>query len=172
MSEVPLILSSDSRAITSTSARLTRVETDIANLHTRYSETWEEIEKLRLIVMPMVTSLSTLTVLIERADRNHNRIIEGMERLSERLSPIVATVAAQGIVASEHISDCERAGKEARELATERHEENQAAIRRVERMTKPLAHIYYFVFAGGAILMFLQSDLGQKIFHYLVPVVR
>jgi C4-dicarboxylate-specific signal transduction histidine kinase len=172
MSEPHHILSSDGRAITSPSARLTRVETDLANLRNAHSQTWEELEKLRLVVMPMVTTLSTLTVLSERADRDRHRILEGLERLSERLSPIVATVAAQGIIANEHISDCERDRRAATELATERHDENQAALRRMDNRTKRVERIYYFIFAGMAILGFMSSDLGQKIFHYLTPAVR
>lgn len=173
MNESSLILPRDAAAgTTSPSARLTRVETDLANLRAAHSETWEELEKLRLIVMPMVTSLSTLTVLSERADRDRHRILEGLERLSERLSPIVATVTAQGIVASEHINDCERDRREQRELSTERHEENQEALRRMDSRTKRVERVYYFIFAGMALLGFLSSDLGQKIFHYLAPVAR
>jgi hypothetical protein len=172
MSEVPLILSSDTRAITSASARLTRVETDLANLRNAHSQTWEELEKLRLIVMPMVSSLSTLTVLSERADRDRHRILEGLERLSERLSPIVATVTAQGMIASEHISDCERDRVERAKLATERHEENQDALRLMDRRTKRVERIYYLVASAVVILGFMSSDLGVKLFQHIFPFAR
>lgn len=172
MSESLILSNGDSRNNTSPSARLTRVETDIANLRARNSETWDEIDKLRLIVMPIVTSVSTLTVLSERHDRDSRRILEGLERLSERLAPIVGTVGAHGALLSEHISDCERDRREQRELATERHEENQTSIRRVNSATKRLSHVYYFVGAVVVLAGFLFSDLGQRLMHYLAPVVK
>lgn len=154
------------------------METDVAALRSDQQRTWDEISKLRAAVHPMATSLTTLTMLTERAETDRGQMIAGLRELNTQLPPLIAVVHAQGARADSHIRECDRITEERIRTDSERHRENQEALDRivhsVERVVRRVARvetIYAFIGAVVILVGFLASEFGRRLIHTLFPMM-
>jgi chromosome segregation ATPase len=158
--------------------RLIAVEAAVAGLSNNNERTWDEIGKLRAAVHPMATSLTTLTLLTERAEDDRMRLLASIEALGRQLVPVIEKVAVQGTRVDEHILDYREEIETRTRIDTQHHAENQASLDKIEdalqRAATRIARveiIYAFIGAAVVIFGFLASDVGRRVLHHLFPLV-
>jgi chromosome segregation ATPase len=158
--------------------RLIAVEASVAGLSNNNERTWDEIGKLRAAVHPMATSLTTLTLLTERAEDDRARLLASVESIARQLVPVIEKVAIQGTRVDEHIRDYRDEIEERTHIDTRHHAENQASLSKIENsLDRAVSRIvrveviYGFIGAAVVIFGFLATDAGRRLLHYLFPLV-